>query len=55
MSEEIPLYDLQEESTSGWVVVDEGSNLTKEQCSRLYDHFLYLGVSPKRLKIVRVA
>lgn len=54
MSEEA-LYELLEEGTSGWFVVDKGSNLTKEQCSKLYNHFLYLGVSPKRLKIVRVS
>lgn len=54
MSEE-PLYQLLEESTSGWFVVDNGSNLTKDQCSKLYDILLSQGANPQRLKIVRVA
>lgn len=55
MTEENPLYNLLEEGTSGWFIVDNGNNLTREQCSKLYDFSLSQGVSPRRLKIVRVA
>lgn len=54
MSEE-PLYRLLEESTSGWFVVDDGDNLTRDQCSNLYKILLSQGANPQRLKIVRVA
>lgn len=54
MSEEA-LYELREEGTSGWFVVDNGSNLTKDKCYNLYQFLLSQGVSPQRLKIVRVA
>jgi len=54
MSEEA-LYNLLEEGTNGWFVVDNGSNLTKQKCSKLYDFLLAQGVSPHRLKIVRTA
>jgi|DEB0MinimDraft_4_1074332.scaffolds.fasta_scaffold174436_2 hypothetical protein len=55
MSEEIPLYDLQEELTNGWFTVNEGKNLNKEDCTNLYNTLLRQGVNPRRLKIVRVA
>jgi len=54
MSEEA-LYELREEGTTGWSVVDDGSNLTKDQCYDLYQFLLSQGVNPQRLKIVRVA
>ena len=55
MSEEIPLYDLQEELTNGWFTVNEGKTLNKEDCTNLYNTLLRQGVNPRRLKIVRVA
>jgi hypothetical protein len=55
MSEEIPLYDLQEELTNGWFTVNDGKNLNKEDCTNLYNTLLRQGVNPRRLKIVRVA
>ena len=54
MSEEA-LYELREEGTNGWFVVDNGSNLTKDKCYNLYQFLLSQGVNPQRLKIVRVA
>lgn len=54
MSEET-LYELLEEGTNGWFSVYNGKNLTKEQCTKLYYSLLSQGVSPQRLKIVRVA
>ena len=49
---EIPLYKIEEESTSGWAIVK--TSLTKEECKIEYNNLLYDGVNPKRIKITRV-
>jgi hypothetical protein len=50
---EIPLYKIEEESTSGWHVVK--TFLTKKECKEEYTKLLNDGVNPKRIKISRVS
>jgi hypothetical protein len=50
---EIPLYKIEEESTSGWHEVR--TSLTKEECKEEYTKLLNDGVNPKRIKITRVS
>tara|TARA_B100001559_G_C16350676_1_gene552528 strand:+ start:773 stop:928 length:156 start_codon:yes stop_codon:yes gene_type:complete len=50
---EIPLYKIEEESTSGWHEVK--TSLTKEECKIEYDNLLNDGINPKRIKITRIS
>lgn len=51
----IPLYQIQEEGTNGWYLLENYENLTKEKCSETWDYLLKKGYNPNRLKIVRTA
>ena len=46
-------YRLEEEQTSGWYSVAE--NVSQQECKQLYDQRLNEGISPKRLRITRIA
>lgn len=46
-------YQLEVENTSGWYIL--GHNLSQEKCKELYDQKLHEGISPQRLRILRVA
>lgn len=46
-------YKLEVEETSGWYVVVE--NVSQEDCKTKYDEQLNQGVSPRRLRITRIA
>jgi len=49
-------YKLLELMTEGWEQIDEdANNMTKEQCDKKLNDYLGNGVSPQRLKVVRVA
>ena len=50
---EIPLYKIEEESTSGWHEVR--TSLTKKECEEVYDSLLDDGINPKRIKIIRIS
>tara|TARA_Y100000389_G_scaffold24552_1_gene21226 strand:- start:393 stop:548 length:156 start_codon:yes stop_codon:yes gene_type:complete len=50
---EIPLYKIEEESTTGWEIVKVF--LTKQECTEEYTKLLNDGISPKRIKISRVS
>ena len=49
----IPLYKIEEESTTGWEIVKVF--LTKQECTEEYTKLLNDGISPKRIKISRVS
>tara|TARA_R100001463_G_scaffold24177_2_gene57712 strand:+ start:453 stop:608 length:156 start_codon:yes stop_codon:yes gene_type:complete len=49
---QIPLYKIEEESTTGWHVVK--TFLTKKECKEEHVKLLNDGVSPDRIKITRV-
>jgi hypothetical protein len=49
----IPLYKIEEESTSGWEIVK--GFLTEQECKEEYTKLLNDGVNPKRIKITRVS
>jgi len=46
-------YQIEEEGTSGWFIVDDKFNLTKEQAKESYNLLVLEGYNPNRLKIVR--
>lgn len=46
-----PKYRIQEEVTNGFNVLS--SNLTKEECKKMYDDYIRNGINPYYLKIVR--
>ena len=50
---EIPLYKIEEESTSGWHEV--GTSLTRDECEQIYNRLLDDGVNPNRIKIARIS
>ena len=50
---EIPLYKIEEVSTTGWEIVRVF--LTKQECTEEYTKLLNDGISPKRIKITRVS
>jgi len=50
---EIPLYKIEEESTSGWTIVK--TSLTRKECEQIYNSLLDDGVNPKRIKITRIS
>ena len=49
------MYQIEEEGTNGWFVVDNHTNLTKEQCSEIYYALIAQGYNPQRLRIARVS
>jgi len=49
-------YQLLELRTVGWEQIDDdATNMTKEQCDKKISNYLGDGISPQRLKVVRVA
>lgn len=50
-----PLYQIQEEGTDGWFLLENYENLTKEKCSEVWKSLISEGYNPNRLKIVRTA
>ena len=53
MSDDIKLYRIEEESTTGWATHDKLVKLTKEQCKEKYDILIAQGSNPNYLRIVR--
>ena len=53
MSDDIKLYRIEEESTTGWETYDELVKLTREQCQEKYDILISQGSNPNYLRIVR--
>ena len=49
------MYQIEEEGTNGWFVIDNHTNLTKEQCSEIYHALIAQGHNPQRLRITRVS
>ena len=47
-------YKIQEQTNMGWGDVEDGLNLTKDECTAYYKRLQETGVSPDNLKIVRV-
>jgi hypothetical protein len=47
-----PLYKIQENATTGWT--DVTKPLIKEDCTIAYENLLNEGISPNRLKVVRI-
>lgn len=45
-------YKIEEECTTGWEEIK--TNLTKEECEKFYNSLLNDGVSPDRIKIIRI-
>ena len=50
-----PRYQIEEEGTNGWFVIDNHTNLTKQRCSEVYQFLLDNGTNPQRLRITRVS
>ena len=50
-----PLYQIQEEGTDGWYLLENHQNLTKEKCSEVWKSLISEGYNPNRLKIVRTS
>lgn len=50
-----PRYQIEEEGTNGWFVIDNHTNLTKERCSEIYHALIAQGYNPQRLRISRVS
>ena len=49
-------YQLLELVTTGWEQIDvDATNMTKEECDSKLRDYIGDGVSPQRLKVVRVA
>ena len=49
-------YQLLELMTEGWEQIDvDANNMTKAQCDQKLKDYIGNGVSPQRLKVVRVA
>ena len=53
MSDDIKLYRIEEESTTGWETYDELVKLTREDCQKIYDILIAQGSNPNYLRIVR--
>jgi|TARA_R100000329_G_C7569031_1_gene201350 hypothetical protein len=45
-------YKIIEQDTTGWSVVPEAQNLTKEECDVKLNEFVRLGANPNALKAV---
>ena len=50
-----PRYQIEEQGTNGWFVIDNHTNLTKQRCSEVYQFLLNNGHNPQRLRITRVS
>lgn len=50
-----PLYQIEEQGTDGYYVVENYRNLTKEKCSEIWNFLISDGYNPNRLKIVRTS
>ena len=50
-----PLYQIEEEGTDSWYVLENYQNLTKEKCTEVFNLLLKKGYNPNRLKIVRTS
>lgn len=49
-----PLYRIEEQSTTGWSIIDPNlTKLTKEKCQKKYDDLVLEGVNPNYLRVVR--
>ena len=46
-------YRLEEEQTTGWYSLAD--NVSQEDCKRIYDQKLSEGISPQRLRIIRIS
>ena len=53
MSDDIKLYRIEEESTTGWATHDKLVKLTREQCQEKYDILIAQGSNPNYIRIVR--
>lgn len=53
MSDDIKLYRIEEESTTGWATYDGLVKLTKEQCQEKYNILIAQGSNPNYIRIVR--
>ena len=52
----IKRYKLLELATTGWEQIDvDANNMTKEECDAKLRDYIGDGVSPQRLKVVRVS
>ena len=55
MTEENKLYEVRQLTTTGWYLLDQdATNLTKEQCDDKLDEYMSDGISPQRLKVIRL-
>ena len=51
---ETPLYQIEEESTTGWSIIEpQYINLTKENAQAIIDDLMAKGHNPERLRVVR--
>ena len=48
-------YKILELVTTGWELREDCNNLPKDECDQRLRFFIDNGISPKRLKVVRVA
>lgn len=49
-----PLYTIEEESTTGWSIIEpEYTNLTKERAQAIIGELMSKGHNPERLRVVR--
>jgi hypothetical protein len=46
-------YRIEEESTSGWFLVNNHQGLTKDQASQVLNGLFQEGYNPERLRVIR--